>query len=68
MMARCARSAGNLSVQRVLTHPAQVAIRSLIAVSAAASLAVAPVPAMAADVFTYGRPAKIAEKEQLLEV
>ena len=40
----------------------------MIAVTAAASLTAAPLPAMAGDVFTYGRPQIIAERERLFEV
>jgi hypothetical protein len=52
----------------VLVRSAQVAIKAIIAASAVGSLAAAPLPAMAGDVFTYGRPAIIAERERLFEV
>ena len=45
----------------------QVAIRTMIAATAAAGLMFAPAPAMAGDVFTYGRSEVIAAKEKLLE-
>ena len=50
-----------------MAHMTQVAVKAMIAATAAAGLALAPTPAMAADVFTYGRPNVIAAKEKLFE-
>ena len=45
----------------------QTAVRTVIVATAAAGLVFAPLPALAGDVFTYGRPEVIAAKDKLLE-